>query len=311
MAVNSRLDAPRREPGQSGIRGLISRRPLLSFFVLANLMSWIAWLPYILSATGLGVLDFAYPSLLGGTQLLGVLPGAYLGPILSAFIVTAVTEGRDGIRRWVRRMTNWRVNWGWYALAGLGVPAAIIAAGLALSDGDVRMPSAALLVGYLPALVIQMVTTGLAEEPGWRDFALPRMQRKYGPLGGTLVLGPLWALWHLPLYLSEWGGWPDVTWTRIGEFVVFCCAFSVVVTWVFNRTNQSLPLIMLLHVSVNNFMSVLYEDMFPSIASIEHASRVTLLAGATAALVVLVATRGRLGYRPADDPAPEAADHRG
>ncbi|MGI5273692.1 CPBP family glutamic-type intramembrane protease [Nonomuraea sp. CA-218870] len=307
MAVNSRLDAPRQDPGQTGLRGLIRRRPLLSFFVLANLLSWAAWTPYILSATGLGVLDFSFPSVLGSTQMLGVLPGAYLGPILSAFIVTAVADGREGIRRWLRRMTNWRVNWRWYALAGLGVPAALIAAGLALSDGDVRMPSAVLLLAYLPSLVIQMVTTGLAEEPGWRDFALPRMQRKWGPLGGTLVLGPLWALWHLPLFMSEWGQWPDVTWLRIAEFVAFCCTFSVVVTWVFNRTRQSLPLIMLLHVSVNNFMSVLYGDMFPSIASVEQASHVTLLAGTTAALVVLVATRGRLGYRPVEEPAPEVA----
>ena len=89
-----------------------------------------------------------------------------------------------------------------------------------------------------------------------------------------------------------------VTWLRIAEFVAFCCTFNVVVTWVFNKTGQSLPLIMLLHVSVNNYMSVVYGEMFPSINTAAQASHVTLLAGTTAALVVLVATRGRLGYRP-------------
>jgi membrane protease YdiL (CAAX protease family) len=133
------------------------------------------------------------------------------------------------------------------------------------------------------------------------------MQRKFGPLGGTLVLGPLWGLWHLPLFFSEWGGWPDVTVLRVAEFVAFACVFSVVVTWVFNRTGQSLPLIMLLHVSVNNFMSVVYSEMFPSLATAEQASQVTLLAGTTAALVVLVATRGRLGYRPEEEHTPEVA----
>ncbi len=304
MAVNSPPGAE-VDSRQSGIRGLIRRHPLVSFFVLANLMSWIAWVPYILSATGLGVLDFTFPSVLGGTQMLGVLPGAYLGPILAAFIVTAVADGREGVRRWLGRMTKWRVSWVWYLVAGVGVPAAIIITGVAMSDGDVHMPSTIVLVAYLPSLLIQMVTTGLAEEPGWRDFALPRMQRKFGPLGGTLILGPLWGLWHIPLFFSEWGGWPDVTWMRVGEFVAFCIAFSVVVTWVFNRTGQSLPLVMLLHVSVNNFMSVVYSDMFPSLASAEQASHVTLLAGTTAALVVLVATRGRLGYRPDEEPASE------
>ncbi|WP_327107853.1 CPBP family intramembrane glutamic endopeptidase [Nonomuraea glycinis] len=305
MAVNS---PPSAEPSaQTGLRGVIRRSPLISFFVLANLMSWVAWVPYILSATGLGVLDFTFPSLLGSTQLLGVLPGAYLGPILAAFIVTSVADGREGVRRWLGRMTKWRVSWVWYLVAGVGVPAAIIITGVAVSDGDIHMPSAMVLVAYLPSLLLQMVTTGLAEEPGWRDFALPRMQRKFGPLGGTLVLGPLWGIWHLPLFFSEWGGWPDVTVMRVAEFVAFACVFSVVVTWVFNRTGQSLPLIMLLHVSVNNFMSVVYSEMFPSLATAEQASQVTLLAGTTAALVVLVATRGRLGYRPEEEHTPEVA----
>ncbi|GAA3543114.1 type II CAAX endopeptidase family protein [Nonomuraea rosea] len=304
MAVDSPPGAEQR-PGRTGLRGFISRRPLVSFFVLANLMSWVAWLPYILSATGLGVLDFTFPSVLGTTQFAGVLPGAYLGPILAAFIVTAVADGREGLRRWIGRMTKWRVSWVWYLVAALGVPAAIIAAALAVSDGDIRLPPVAVLAAYLPGLLIQMVTTGLAEEPGWRDFALPRLQRRFGPLGATAILGPLWGGWHLPLFLSEWGGWPDLTWMRVGEFIAFACVFSVVVTWVFNRTGQSLPLIMLLHVSVNNFMSIAYSDMFPSLATAEQASRVTLLAGATAALLVLVATRGRLGYRPAGEPAPE------
>lgn len=305
MAVNSPPSA--EQSAQTGLRGVIRRSPLISFFVLANLMSWVAWVPYILSATGLGVLDFTFPSLLGSTQLLGVLPGAYLGPILAAFIVTSVADGREGVRRWLGRMTKWRVSWVWYLVAGVGVPAAIIITGVAVSDGDIHMPSAMVLVAYLPSLLLQMVTTGLAEEPGWRDFALPRMQRKFGPLGGTLVLGPLWGLWHLPLFFSEWGGWPDVTVMRVAEFVAFACVFSVVVTWVFNRTGQSLPLIMLLHVSVNNFMSVVYSEMFPSLATAEQASQVTLLAGTTAALVVLVATRGRLGYRPEEEHTPEVA----
>ncbi|MGW6503117.1 CPBP family intramembrane glutamic endopeptidase [Nonomuraea angiospora] len=299
MAVDSR---PR-----SGLRGFIRRRPLISFFVLADLMSWLAWTPYILSANGLGVWDFSFPSLLGTTQFTGVLPGAYLGPIFGAFIVTAVADGREGVRRWIGRMTKWRVSWVWYAVAALGVPAAIIVAAVAVSDEDLRLPPLAVLAAYVPGLLIQLVTTGLAEEPGWRDFALPRLQRRFGPLGATLVLGPLWGVWHLPLFLSEWGGWPDVTWMRVGEFVAFACAFSVVVTWVFNRTGQSLPLVMLLHVSVNNFMSLAYSDMFPSIATAEQASQVTLLAGATSAIVVLIATRGRLGYRPAGEPAPQEA----
>ncbi|KAB8185886.1 CPBP family intramembrane glutamic endopeptidase [Microbispora catharanthi] len=309
MAVDSRPEAG-HHTSETGIRGFIRRRPLISFFALANLMSWAAWLPYVLSNNGLGVWDFDFPSLLGTTQFAGVLPGAYLGPIFAAYIVTRVADGKEGVRRWVGRMTKWRIGWASYLATALGVPAVIIVTGLALSGEDIHMPPVAALVAYVPGLLLQMVTTGLAEEPGWRDFALPRMQRKFGPLGATVILGPLWGVWHLPLFLSQWGGWPDVTWMRVGEFIAFATVFSVVVTWVFNRTGQSLPLIMLLHVSVNNFMSIVYSNMFPSIDTPEHASHVTLLAATTAAVLVLVATRGRLGYRPVEEPAPELTPQR-
>lgn len=298
MAVTSQPVAE-QEPTQTGLRGFIRRRPLISFFVLANLMSWIAWTPYILSNNGLGLLNFGFPAVLGTTQLFGVLPGAYLGPIFAAYLVTKVADGKEGVRLWISRMTKWRVGWVWYLATALGVPAAIIGTGFAVSNENIHLPSVAVLAAYVPGLLLQMVTTGLAEEPGWRDFALARMQRKFGPLGATVILGPLWGIWHLPLFLSEWGGWPDVTVQRVGVFLGFACVFSVVVTWVFNRTGQSLPLIMLLHVSVNNFMSIAYSDMFPSIATADYSGKVTLLAGTVAAFVVLIATRGRLGYRPA------------
>ncbi|MFF4416894.1 CPBP family intramembrane glutamic endopeptidase [Streptosporangium sp. NPDC001559] len=298
MAVNSRSVAGHDMPP----RGFIRRRPLLGFFVLANAMSWAAWTPYVLSANGLGILNFTFPTLLGTTQFLGVLPGAYLGPIFAAYIVTRVTEGKEGVRRWIGRMTKWRVGWIWYLVTALGVPTTIIVAAAAMDGEKLTMPSVAALVAYVPGLVLQMVTTGLAEEPGWRDFALARMQRRFGPLGATALLGPVWGVWHLPLFLTEWGGQPDVTWMRVGEFIAFCCVLSVVVTWVFNRTGQSLPLVMLLHVSINNFMSIVYVDMFPSVATPESASRVTLLAGTTAAVLVLIATRGRLGYQPVGKP---------
>ncbi|MEV0351709.1 type II CAAX endopeptidase family protein [Nonomuraea sp. NPDC050680] len=305
MSVDSRRDIE-RYPSQTGLRGFIRRRPLLSFFVLANLMSWAAWTPYILSATGLGILDFTMPSVLGTTQFVGVLPGAYLGPIFAAFVVTAVADGKAGLRRWVGRMMKWRVSWVWYLGTAVGVPAAIIVAGLAMSNNDIHVPPVAVLVAYLPSLLLQMVTTGLAEEPGWRDFALPRLQRKFGPLGATLILGPLWGFWHVPLFLSEWGGWPNLTWLTVGEFIAFASIFSVIVTWVFNRTGESLPVVMVLHVSVNNFMSLAYANMFPSIATAQQASHVTLLASSTVAIIILVATRGRLGYRKVEEPAPEA-----
>jgi membrane protease YdiL (CAAX protease family) len=172
------------------------RRPLTWFFVLANAPSCAAWAPSILSENGLGLLHFRFPELLGASQLSGVLPGAYLGPIFSAYVVTAVSDGRPGLRQWVGRLANWRVNWRWYVGVVVAVPAVLTVSTIALSERNPMLPAVATLVAYVPGLVLQMITTGLAEEPGWRDFALPRLQSRFGPLGGgmTKTRPALWVL---------------------------------------------------------------------------------------------------------------------
>ena len=280
----------------------IKRHPLVSFFVLTNALSWIAWTPYVLSHNGLGIWDFTFPSVLGTGQLLGMLPGAYLGPITSALIVTAITGGVVGLKQWGARLWKWRVRWHWYAITLLGVPAALVLTGFAFSGGNIVAPSLMALAVYVPILLFQMVTTGLAEEPGWRDFSLPRLQARFSPLGAAFILGPLWALWHMPLFLTEWGGYPDADFTKPLYFTIFCIAFNIVMSWVFNSTGQSLPLSMLAHVSVNNFVSVIWGEMFPTVGEGVIAPALAV-GGVVAAVIVVVATKGRLGLRKVDETA--------
>ncbi|MER6284902.1 CPBP family intramembrane glutamic endopeptidase [Streptomyces sviceus] len=277
-----------------GLRGSIRRNPLTWFFTLAFALSWAAWTPYVLSGNGLGVWHFTFPGGRAGSQLSGVLPGAYLGPIASALLVTGITEGRAGLRTWRTRMTKFRVSGRWYLVVLLAVPATLTLASVALSGRGPALPSAAILAAYLPGLLVQMITTGLAEEPGWREFAMPRMQRRYGPLTATLVVGALWGCWHLPLFLTEWGGGPHVAWTVPVEFLAMTITFSCVMTWVFNRSGESMPLVMLLHTGVNNFFSLAWSDMFPSLSDGDLAHALVLSTTA-AALILLAATRGRLG----------------
>ena len=283
---------------RTGVRGVVERHPLAAFFVLANGFSWLAWLPYILSDNGLGVLDLRFPQLLGTDQLLGVLPGAYLGPVTAAFIVTAVADGRAGLRHWAARLVRWRVSWRWYVGILTAVPVTVTLATLALPAAwqQFKAPTLIIVLGYVPMLIVQFFTTAVAEEPGWRDFALPRLQRRFGALAGTVVLGLLWGMWHLPLFVTHWGGYPDVRWWQPLEFVLSCVPISLVMTWVFNRTRESLPMVMLLHASINSVFSLVWPVMFPNLNS-RDGSHVILIASTAGALALLAATRGRLGLQ--------------
>jgi len=295
-----------RDTAAPGPVSLVRNHPIVAFFTLALGLSWVAWTPWILSRDGLGVLDVSFPSVLGTTQLTGMLPGAYLGPLGAAFVVTALTTGRAGLRVWVGRLLRWRVAPRWYAVALLAVPTAVLGLGTVAAGGDVRAPGLLVVVSYLPFLLLQVLTTGLAEEPGWRDFALPLLQARFGPLGAAAVLGPLWGVWHLPLFLTEWGSWPDVTWLAVAVFVAFSALFNVVVVWLFNRTGQSLPIVMLFHVSLNNTVTVFWATMFPGVGGDEL--QTWLLGGAAvAAAAVIVLTRGRLGLPRTRSPFGAAA----
>lgn len=276
-------------------RALVLRHPLITFFTLAFGISWLAWTPYILSLDGLGVLHFRYPDFLIGNQLTAILPGAYLGPLTAAFTVTAITEGREGLRRWRRRLFQFRAGVRWYVFALLAVPIAILLGTLAMDGAEdaLRMPSLMLLAVYVPALVAQVLTTGLAEEPGWRDFALTRLQDRHHPLVATLILGVLWAGWHAPLFLTPWGG-PNVGAETLSLFTVVALEMSVLITLVYNKGRQSVPLVMLLHCSINNFQSLAWSEFFPGDDS-RWLWGPALGLGLLSAIVI-AATRGRLGY---------------
>jgi membrane protease YdiL (CAAX protease family) len=277
---------------------------MASFFVIAYLGSWVLWLPYILGPDGLGLEPgIELPKLLGSTELAGVLPGAYAGPLGAAFLVTLVAGGGPALLRWRHRLNRWRVGVKWYLLALVGTPALLMLGTLPLPGvlDDVRAPGAAVVATYVAMLPLQIVTSGLAEEPGWRDFALPILQYRYGPLRGTGMLGVLWAIWHFPLFATRWSymgdrvGRPEWYGT-IAVFTVMCVMISFFITWVFNRTNESLPLAMMLHASVNNTASVLLFAIFPALP-MDLGLLPALIAFTAVGLAVLVATRGGLGYR--------------
>jgi membrane protease YdiL (CAAX protease family) len=278
---------------------LLRRYPLLSYFLIAFAFSWayelIVW----------GILHA--PTGLPWGALLNLVM-TLVGPALAAFLMTAVTQGRVGIVQLLRRFVLWRVGIAWYLLVLPGVLVLMLLPYLFLPGAFSAFRLSALSSPgfWLPFLIVYVVVFiaggPLGEEPGWRGFALPRLQQRAGPLVGTLLLGVLWSLWHLPLYLFI-PGYNGAGTGLLGilgpfvEFVIMVMAMAYVFTWVFNNTCGSLLLAILLHASINT-ASIMLPYLFrslPQTGSLLFGLSQSLVWVVLAVLIIAV-TRGRLSY---------------
>jgi membrane protease YdiL (CAAX protease family) len=272
-------------------KGALVRYPLIFYFIIAYVGSWLVVLPYLRSPGGAGLLPFNWPIPFPVSAALA----PFAGPCLAAFIMTGVTQGSAGIRRLLRRIVLWRVGVWWYLFALVGIPAITVLGALVLPGvlASWQAPASSLLLTYPVSFVVSLIIGGpLGEEIGWRGFALPRLQRDQGPLGGSLILGLLWAFWHLPYFwMPEWGT-PKGTVLDIVWFVLADIALTIVYTWVFNNTKGSLLIVILVHASNDAFF---INQLFR--APIVTDSLVPFVVGfGTAAVLLIILTRGRLDY---------------
>ncbi len=286
-------------------KGLLSRHPLTSFFLLAFALTWLAWSPWYLSEAGVGLLPYDG----GKLEALWNTIGLVLGPTLSAFVVTGASEGREGVGRLLRRIVLWRVKLRWYAFALLGVPAVVLLCAAvmpgAIASFDAAAVPSALFLYVVAGFVYLFIGGPVFEEIGWRGFALPYLQPLYGPLAGSVILGVLWGLWHLPLFLIPSWDTPHSSPLDVALFVVLAVGNAIVYTWVFNNTKGSVLLAILLHGSANIGIATAY-DLFPVPAVTEGFANF-VIGFAALALVILVLTGGRLGYR--HDTSPGVVAH--
>jgi uncharacterized protein len=280
--------------------GPLARHPLVFYFLLAYAGSWIGWSPWYLSQDGTGLLPYDG----GEYSLLLNTVGLLLGPTLAAFIVTGAAEGREGVRRLLRRIVLWRVEIKWYLFVLVGIPAIVLASAVVMPGALASFKASAVpkeVFLYVVAGPVLLFAGGpVFEEIGWRGFALPRLQRLHGPLVGTLILGLLWALWHLPLFLIPDWDTPHGTPLDVALFVALAVSIAIVFTWVFNNTRGSVLLAILAHGSFNMGTAIAY-DLFP-IPAVTEGFANFVVGFAALALVIAALTRGRLGSRQHTSP---------
>jgi len=218
---------------------MIKKHPLAAFFVLSYVLTWWASILYLV-----------YPN---------PFPVFPYGPFLAALIVAGLTVGRGGVKELLSRLLKWRVGLRWYVLALLlPIILAVAAVYLDVLLGAVA-PSSEQLASW-PSLFLLFPLTlliggPLGEEPGWRGYALPRLQTGRSALSASLILGALIALWHLPLLLTAEEPVPPLA------FFPEIIAGMVVISWVYNSTQGSVLMAALMHTS-HNAIEGFFADMF-------------------------------------------------
>lgn len=171
----------------------MKRHRLLAFFLITFGISW--GIPAVLIV--LSKLTGAFEVSLKEYSALSYL--VIWSPAISAFTVISITQGWDGIRAYAKRFLQWKVGIVWYAAALLGIPLLNVSAAAlteALGRDALTMPTVSFGVFLVAALL--RATEGPFEEFGWHGFALPMLQRRFSGLVAALVLGFIWALWHVP-----------------------------------------------------------------------------------------------------------------
>ncbi|MBD0322784.1 MAG: CPBP family intramembrane metalloprotease, partial [Aldersonia sp.] len=157
--------------------------------------------------------------------------------------------GRRGLLALLAQLVRWRVDPIWYAVAVLGpFLVMLLAAAVTIALGAPRPSFAA--YADVPTLAVTLLSTmvivGVFEELGWRGYALPVMQRTHSALWSAIVLGAVWAAWHLPELVSDpTGQRPPL------PFTVAILAQSVLFTWVYNSTRGALPIVIVFHAAIN------------------------------------------------------------
>lgn len=208
-------------------------RVLAVFVVLAYGFSW-AWTMPLAAAGDVIEKGSGWPT---------HLP-ALLGPALAAFLVTAWVYGRAGVVDLLARMVRWRMSVRWWAATLSPLLFLAFAVAIAAAAGDLPGWGAFGRYSGLPTLgvvgvAVVVLVGALGEETGWRGFALPLLQRRYSPLAASLIITPIWAAWHLPLFLTVDGYRSFAPAAYVGFVFSLGCG-SLVLTWLYNGSGGSI-----------------------------------------------------------------------
>lgn len=225
------------------------RNPLL-FFILTFAFSWILWLPSILVGLGLDLkLDaIAYTSI--------TVPIGAFAPLFAAMFLVIKQKGWQGGWQFFKQAFDLKIK-PIFLLAAVLIPILIhlISHTLApllgfpvastLFPAELNVPS---IIIAIPYFLLMLIIGGGQEEFGWRGYAQEPLQKRLGVIPASLLIGFVWGLWHLPLWVMPGDG--HSTYPYIA-FLIMTTSISIVYAWLFNASKQKLSTVIIFHAMSN------------------------------------------------------------
>jgi membrane protease YdiL (CAAX protease family) len=278
------------------MRSFAHRHPIRTFLAFAYGASAAIFAIPLLSNAGIGVIDLDLP---GAAPFVLLSAFALVG---AAFLATALGEGRDGVRKLRGRVFRFRVSTRWYLVAFLALPGAALAAAVVVSGVAplvALLSNPVMVLGVVIGAIVAFALVNWWEEAAWTGFALHRLQRRIGPVKASVATTWMQALVHVPLVFVAGGVTdgrvaPDQVPFYLVALFVLPIPVRVTLTWLYNASGRSVPIAGLYHAGLGvatgaAWLPVLVPGIYPLVAYAGFAAL---------AVVVLVATRGRLGLEP-------------
>jgi membrane protease YdiL (CAAX protease family) len=233
-------------------------RNILLFLLVTFTWTWLFWLPSVLSPTG------------NSNQIIFILfiIGGY-GPFVGAFLLTFINERKSGVKTLWKRFWNGKIELKWLLTTFLLIPSLYILSSMIaiVFQGDPPtldwLSQPWLIIGYI---ITAFFAGGFPEEFGWRGYALDRFHVEWNLISSSLIIGIIWGFWHLPIWFM-----PDDSHSLgIFNFLLFLLDVvfvSILFTWLYNKTNGSILIAVILHTMLNFtsfviFLSRLGEEIY-------------------------------------------------
>jgi len=227
-------------PEMAPVRHSPFDRGLVLYFVAAYAFTWL----FHGSIRAFGM-EFSME--FGSARLLYM--AGLLGPLFGALFVSMYYGGTKAAIELLRSALRWRFNVIWYLFAIFLVPGIFLIAIVASNRG---LPHHSEWLAFPGIIMVGQIWVVIGEEYGWRGFALPRLQARFGSLGASLVLGFFWSSWHLPMFFTPGSPQYDQNfWTAYPQYVIMITLVTIFMTMLYNQARGSVLACMLLHASLN------------------------------------------------------------